>query len=106
MAPGSEQLCSDRLDKLKHALLLAEASSPAAVLPAVARLTLAMLRIDVPRGTSSSSSSSNSFSSRLSRMGYSTARQAVYDVAASIASVSARVAASGLGSHEDMFSTG
>jgi hypothetical protein len=48
-APGSEQLCSDRLDTSKHALLLSEASSPAAVLPAVARLTLAMLRIGVLR---------------------------------------------------------
>jgi hypothetical protein len=61
-----------------------------------------MLRIGVLRGTSSSSSSS---SSRLSRMGYGT-RQAVYDVVASVASTSARIAAAGGCSHAEQFSTG
>jgi hypothetical protein len=125
---GSEQLCSGRLDTAKHALLLAEASSPAAVLPAVARLTMALLRIGVPGGVSSSSSSSSSIagssSSQQSRHGSSSSsssssascpglgavghgrtRQAVYDVAASIACISARIAAS-FSIPLDMFSTG
>jgi hypothetical protein len=112
----------------KHALLLAEASSPAAVLPAVARLTMALLRIGVPGGVNSSSSiasssspqhsrhggggssSSNSISSRMSRqvveaMRLGPTRPAVYDVAASVASVATRIAASGGRSHADMFCT-
>jgi hypothetical protein len=65
-APGSEQLWSVKLKSHKYAQLLAGAESPAAVLPAVARLTLALLRTAASEGSNSGSSSSSSSSSRSS----------------------------------------